>query len=63
MRDKPHATMEHGHRVIPQYLGLHAQITDPRPNPRTRRGVSPEDDPQRSAWVDEIVKRWKARKD
>ena len=54
---KPAATLEHGHTVLPQYYGMHSAIADPRPNPRTRRGVSAEDDPQRARFVEETLAR------
>jgi len=56
---KPRPTMEFGHTSYGQYYGEPALITDPRPNTRTRRGVSSEDDPARVAWIDEVEKRYR----
>ena len=56
----PQNTMEFGHTVLPQYLGMHSTIADPRPNPRTRRCMSEEDDPARAAFVEKLkAKYWK----
>lgn len=55
----PQNTMEHGHTVLPQYLGMHSTIADPRPNPRTRRCMSAEDDPLRAEFVEQVKQRYR----
>lgn len=59
----PCATLEHGHRMLPQYYGINSTIADPRPNPRTRRGVSPEDEEARAAFVDEVAARYRKERE
>lgn len=57
--DRASPTLEHGHRVLPQYLGIIATRSDPRPDPTVRRGVSAEDDEARATVVNEILaRRW-----
>jgi hypothetical protein len=51
--------MEHGHTVLPQYLGMHSTIADPRPNPRTRRCMSEEDDPLRAEFIEQVKQRYR----
>ncbi len=51
--------MEFGHAAYGQYYGEPALIADPRPNTRTRRGVSSEDDPARVAWIEELERRYR----
>lgn len=57
--DKPQATMEHGHRVLPQYLGMHCTLADPRPNPRTRRCASEEDDPAKAEYIEKLKAKYR----
>lgn len=56
---KPQPTMEFGHTQYGQYSGITAVLCDPRPNTRTKRGVSPDDDPARVAWIEEVEKRYR----
>lgn len=57
--NKPHNTMEHGHRVYGQYLGVYSHICDPRSDPSVRRGASEDDCPARSTFVQEVLaRRW-----
>lgn len=60
---KPRPTMEFGHTMYSQYNGEPALISDPRPNTRTKRGISPEDHEGRAKYVDELVARYKNGKD
>ena len=56
---KPRPTMEFGHTAYSQYYGEPVLISDPRPNTRTKRGVSVEDDPARVAWIEELQRRYR----
>lgn len=57
--DRAHATLEPGHKVLPQYLGMHASVIDPRPNPRMRRGVSEEDDPAKAEYIEKLKEKYR----
>lgn len=57
--DRAAPTLEHGHRVMGQYSGVHAEIHDPRPNPRIRRGVSAEDDPEKAMFVEALKAKYR----
>jgi hypothetical protein len=57
---RPPAPVSQGsqHR-LPQYSGMHATLCDSRPNPRTRRCISAEDDPARAKWVEQVLARYR----
>lgn len=60
---KPAATLEHGHRFMPQYYGMNSAIVDPRPSPSARRRMSDVDDPARAKFVNQMAAKYRARSD
>lgn len=61
--DRASPTLEHGHRVLPQYLGIIATRSDPRPDPTVRRGVSAEDDPEKAIFVERLKAKYRKEED
>lgn len=60
-KPKPENTLEHGHTMLPQYLGMSVGFADVRPNTRAHRSMSEEDDPARARFVEEAWERLKRR--